>query len=187
MPQAKSHEFVFNNIPADLYPLVIKITGFINARMVLDESVLQKVKMVLVEMMTNAIKHSGDTESLIKIDLSEAQIVISKSDTGNTMAIDIYGLKWDWPLPGIHHLNTRLNIYQQNESRLMAILIGNCRLQFYIDKEENLNDSSFDIKNIHEHFGLMIITRACKSFEYFFDIGNCTNNFIATVSINNII
>jgi anti-sigma regulatory factor (Ser/Thr protein kinase) len=180
MPRIKTKDFVFNNQAAGLYPLVTDIIAYIQKHAQVNEGTQAKLKMILVELLTNALKHTSQSIAIIKVELTEGSIVIQKTDTGNGLAIQCDNNLLEWPLPGVHHAGTIITIYNNSNAVLKAKLQDNCNLQFFI--EETSETDPIDINSLAEHFGLMIITRAANTFTYCFDIDNCSNNFFISLT-----
>jgi anti-sigma regulatory factor (Ser/Thr protein kinase) len=184
MPGESSKKFVFNNNADALYPLSMDIVEYVKQKINPDEAVIQKLKMVLIELLTNAIKHSGNNEAIIEVSTTANSIILKKTDQGNTFATNTNtnSIKLEWPLPGNHHTGRVVSIYGDDNYTLKGKLENNCNISFFIEEDINTEVVDNAILFLPEHFGLMIITRACKSFMYQFDIDTCTNNFIATIN-----
>ena len=182
MPGAKSKKFVFNNHADGLYPLVLDVIEYISQKEKIDDDTVSKLKLILVELLTNSLKHSGGEKTTLEITTTGGQIIIKKTDRGNGLAIHCGENLLEWPLPGKHHANKVLTVYADANAILKAKLLNNCCLQFFIDETEQ--PGPLDINTLTEHFGLMIITRACDVFEYGFDIDTCTNTFTVSLKLN---
>jgi two-component sensor histidine kinase len=180
MAAAQSKKFVFNNHADGLYPLVTEVIEYITQKEKIGDDTVSKLKLVLVELLTNSLKHSGGDKTTIEVATKGNQITIKKTDSGKGLTIRCGENLLEWPLPGKHHANRMLIVYTDANAVLKAKLTNNCCLQFFIEETEQTGP--LDINALTEHFGLMIITRACQAFVYEFDIHSCTNNF--TVSIN---
>ncbi|MFA6248892.1 MAG: hypothetical protein WC615_18255 [Mucilaginibacter sp.] len=180
MANTTTQKFVFNNQADGLYPLVTDVMAHITQQQKTDEDTITKLKLVLVEFLTNSLKHSGAEETTIEITTTGNQITIRKTDRGNGLAIRCNGNLLEWPLPGKHHANRVLTVYANADAILKAKLTNNCGLQFFIEETEQTGQ--LDINTLTEHFGLLIITRASNTFAYEFDIDSCTNSFTASVT-----
>jgi len=135
--------------------------------------------MILVELLTNSLKHSGQDNTVLKVGTAGNKISIRKTDTGNGLAVRCGENLLEWPLPGRHHTDEIITIYSDSSAVLKAKLHNNCCLRFFIEETEETNP--VNISSLAEHFGLMIITRACDTFDYEFDIDTCTNCFTVTL------
>jgi anti-sigma regulatory factor (Ser/Thr protein kinase) len=181
MPDINAKNFVFNNKADGLYTLVTDVIEYLQQHAEISESTQAKLKMILVELLTNALKHANQSNTILKVELAGDRIIIQKTDTGNGMAIHNGDDLLEWPLPGIHHAGNIITIYNDSNTLLKAKLQDNCNLQFFVEETEEADP--IDINSLAEHFGLMIITRSCDVFMYNFDINTCTNNFIVTMAV----
>ncbi|TFF39571.1 hypothetical protein [Mucilaginibacter psychrotolerans] len=181
MPVVETSKFVFGNKAEQLYPLTMEILGHIENEVAIDEETAQKARMVLIELLTNAIKHGGAAECTLEVIAAEDKVIIKKSDIGEALVIRSEGALYQWPLPGVHQGGRSITIYGDGICNLKGSLANSRRVRFFI--EENIKPNAGEIRNLPEHFGLMIITRACQAFEYEFDIATCTNNFTATLAV----
>nr|WP_067058796.1 ATP-binding protein [Mucilaginibacter sp. L294] len=181
MPDINTKTFVFNNHADGLYPLVTDMIAYIHQHTKVSEATTARLKMTMVELLTNALKHANQTTTAIKVELKGDKVSIQKKDTGNGMAILCGENLLEWLLPGMHHAGKIITIYSNGDATLKATLKDNCTLQFFIEETENTDP--VDINTLAEHFGLMIITRACDTFTYHFDIDTCSNNFIVSIAL----
>jgi two-component sensor histidine kinase len=182
MPGVLSKKFVFINNADALYPLSVDIVEYVKQQVNPDEAAIQKLKMVLIELLTNAIKHSGNNETIIEVSTTAHSINLKKTDQGNTFAITTDAIKLEWPLPGNHHTGRVISMYGDDNCTLKGKLGNNCNINFFIEEHAHTEAMDNAIISLPEHFGLTIITKACDSFTYKFDVDTCTNNFIATIN-----
>lgn len=178
MAGSSLNKFVFNNIADEIYALAMAVIEYTGQK---DDATVSKLKMILVELLTNSLKHSGQEESIIEVETSGNNITIKKIDAGNGFALRCGDNLMEWPLPGRHHTDEIVTIYSDNGAILKANLESNCALQFFIEEAEE--PGIIDIDSLSEHFGLMIITRSCDKFTYTFDIDTCTNTFSVSLSV----
>jgi anti-sigma regulatory factor (Ser/Thr protein kinase) len=178
MPDTVIKKYVFNNNADGLYPLVLAIIEDIGG---VDEETAFRLKMILVELLTNSLKHSGEDETTLEVTASGHNIIIKKTDTGNGLVVRCGDYLLEWPLPGNHHAGKIITVYNDSGAVLKARLQNNCCLEFFIEETEELD--AIDINSLAEHFGLMIVTRACDTFEYAFDIDTCTNSFTVSLTV----
>jgi anti-sigma regulatory factor (Ser/Thr protein kinase) len=181
MPDINTKTFLFNNHADGLYPLVTDMIAYVHQYAQVSEAITARLKMIMVELLTNAIKHANQSTTAIKVELTGNKVSIQKKDPGNGLAILCGENLLEWPLPGVHHAGKIITIYNNGDTALKAKLKDNCNLQFFIEETENVHP--VDINTLAEHFGLMIITRACDTFTYHFDVDSCTNNFIGSVTL----
>jgi hypothetical protein len=176
-----SKRFAFNNHPDELYQLTMTIIAHVSQAIDVNDEAVFKLKMVLIELLTNSIKHTGKAGSDIEVTLTGDEIIIIKADSGNPFEISAGTEKIAWPVPK-EFLNKTIDMYGDLTGMLKARLDDDCRVSFFV-KEANLLDADSKlINNLTEHFGLLIITRACERFEYVFDTEKATNKFIATIT-----
>ncbi|MES2062083.1 MAG: ATP-binding protein [Bacteroidota bacterium] len=181
MPDINTKAFVFNNHADGLYTLVTDMITYIQQHAQVSEATTARLKMIMVELLTNALKHANQSATAIKVELTGDKVSIQKKDSGNGLAILCGDNLLEWPLPGVHHAGEIITIYSNGDATLKANLKDNCTLQFFIEETENADP--VDINTLAEHFGLMIITRACDAFTYHFDVDTCSNNFIVSIAL----
>lgn len=181
MPEIISKDFIFNNHAGELYLLAVDIIDHVKETGI-SENTESKLKMILIELLTNSLKHAKHNQTLINVTLNGDEITLKKMDGGNPLCLASAEGLLEWPLPGRHHTGKVIPVYADIDSVLKCRLHDNCRVAFFIEETELTNAADSDINNLTEHFGLMIITRACGLFEYEFNIENCTNNFIVTLT-----
>ncbi|TWR31463.1 ATP-binding protein [Mucilaginibacter pallidiroseus] len=176
---SSSRDFTFNNTADALYKKVVEITVYLEECGV-SARVIDNIKPVLVELLTNAVKHSGAISTLIKVAVDEDNIVIKKIDWGTPLMLNILGRQLLWPISA-NFKKEIISIYNDFNCTLKAKLQAGNRVSFFV---EDFNDTHQmpDIGNVTEHFGLLIITSVCTSFEYHYDTAGANNNFIATIS-----
>ncbi|MBK0379017.1 hybrid sensor histidine kinase/response regulator [Mucilaginibacter segetis] len=178
-----SKEFIFNNQAGEIYTLTSAVTDHLLHNVPVNDDIVIRLKMILVELLTNSVKHCGNNHTSLLVTLIDNKIILKKTDTGNTFNIRSGGMLYSWPLPGIHHNDKVIDIYSNNNCELKAMVKNNCCLNFFVKEVGDTDDIEHDLNTFSEHFGLMIITKACDVFEYEFDIGHCTNNFVATLHL----
>ncbi|MBD1364605.1 hypothetical protein IDJ77_12365 [Mucilaginibacter sp. ZT4R22] len=173
-------QLIFGHTAEELYPLVVEGVEFLQRESDTDDDTLTKVKLVLMELLTNALKHSGGGQTEVWLHVDQSDIIIKKNDTGNPLVIYCGGIKHEWPLPGNHQAGRIICAYSGNGSNLNAAVKNNCLVQFLV---EETGPEETDLLRLPEHFGLMIIARACSSFAYEFNIDTCTNTFTAVIPL----
>jgi anti-sigma regulatory factor (Ser/Thr protein kinase) len=97
-----SKQLIFGHTADELYPLVIEGVEFLQQESDASDDTLTKVKLVLMELLTNALKHSGGGQTEVWLHTDQENITIKKTDTGNPLVIYCGGIKYEWPLPGNH-------------------------------------------------------------------------------------
>jgi two-component sensor histidine kinase len=172
-------EFTFNNTAETLYKQVLAITNFVAQCGVLP-TITDSLKPVLTELLTNAVKHSGAISTLLKVEVTDNEITIAKTDWGKPLALEILGRELVWPLSDDTEKEI-ISIYNDFNCTLKAKLQHSNRVTFFVEDFDDTHHMP-DIGDVTEHFGLLIIASACKTFEYHYDAAGATNNFIATIS-----
>lgn len=175
--------FTFNNQADDLYLSIVEITGAINQVVAVSDGVNFKIKIILTELLTNAIKHAGCSTTTIDFAVNGTELTITKSDSGEAFSATVDGINREWPLPGRHIKQQLIKVYGDDNSALMVKIENNCDVSFFIEEQLPDNINCGDVNQLPEHFGLMIIARAADQFKYHFDIDSCANNFVATIAI----
>ncbi|OOQ61807.1 ATP-binding protein [Mucilaginibacter pedocola] len=171
-------QFQFNNTAEELYPLTIAVVEFLKQQGA-GEDAIRTIKLVLMELLTNSLKHCGGEQTIVDVTIAEGSITLIRHDKGNPMAINIDGHRMEWPLAGNHQGGRTINIYSDHIGLLRGALANNRQIKFFV---EEIEPEETDMLQLPEHFGLMIITRACRSFDYEFDIDTCTNKFTAAIA-----
>lgn len=136
-----------------------------------DGQLLFKARYIIGELLNNAVKHSACSKTVFTLAIENDCLIIVKSDEGNKLELinKIGYLKNGVPTlitaDGLHEL------YVIKESEQL--------LSFFCREPEN---EDIAIAHLHEHIGLLIITKAADRFTYGFD--NPVNTFTATLSLN---
>ena len=156
-------EFEFDNRAGELVSSLEYMLGHIKGCLpahVKTEDVLFKCKVIITELLTNAIKHPGKGKTLFNIELSEKALAISKTD---------YGL----PLYLINTRNNSAKAIAETNKRLISadplmLLYANWESENHIrfSSEEGSLDDFLSVEQVAEHFGILIITRSSDEFTY---------------------
>lgn len=149
------------------YDFINDLDGFSS-----DYSRCAKFKLVIMELLTNAVKHSK-TVSYLEIIKAENQLNIKKIDGGNKFTFkDIFSEEIiQFPMP-----------HFTNEKKITALLGNNYKLPLVVksgNKVEFLEPFEVDYSDmvIPENFGLLIIKQCSDYFYYYFDENNNQNIF----------
>jgi len=177
-------EFVFTAKSEQLYPLLKGIIDTIKTTIGPDfsDSLEGRCRMIITELLTNALKHSNISESLITLVIDKTKITISKSDSGSPFYLNACGDRdaMKWPVE-VSLSNSEIIIYEDDMCILKGSIKSPFKINFYTE------DLPVQIpprpKNLLEHFGLMILTKSSDSFTYHYDSENKTNTFQAAVLI----
>lgn len=175
---AVKKRFHFNNTTPVILPLMNDIISFIGSSLPNRQSkkTLINCRHIIIELLTNAVKHSGAEYSFIDIEIS-SDIKITKTDTGKPFFLEKYG-----HLP-LHpsFVGEQIEIHKDDMFCIYANVISTSSLIFeYIEFPIYSSDQ---IREMFEHFGLLILLKSSKNFFYFIDGDDASNNFVATVEI----
>jgi hypothetical protein len=166
-------QFEFINTNNNLTSSLKEMLEFINDHLVENVpaiSLLFKAKIILTELLTNAVKHSFSRCALISISIADNNISLSKTDYGMPLSLIAYANMGE---PRIPITNDILHT-------LYAIPEGDNTIRFAC--EESTMDDLVAIERIVEHFGLIIITKASDRFVYKYSEDSKANVFTANLS-----
>jgi len=127
-----------------------------------------KAKVIITELLTNSLKHSGTANTLIDITVNEGELEIVKTDFGAPL--------------NLNNANNKAPVTNDVLHTLYAVQKSQNKIQFIC--EENNLGKVIAIDGIIEHFGLLIITRAADNFTYIYEPETKANKFKATLKID---
>ncbi|HTN18836.1 MAG TPA: hypothetical protein VL125_00100 [Pelobium sp.] len=134
---------------------------------------LSKFKLVIMELLTNAMKHTRAT-SFLELEAGENEIVIKKIDSGSRFSFS------DSKTEKVH--NFPLTDFEY-PTQLTALLGNNYKLDIIVKNEsliEFLEPPEIDylsLNEIPENFGLMVIRQCASSFHYHYNHPEGKNTF----------
>ncbi|QRQ99578.1 ATP-binding protein [Dyadobacter sandarakinus] len=151
----------------------------------IDEEVLSKIKWVITEMLTNAVKHSGVDQCMLTIHLDTGKLVLEKEDQGEplTLVETPGGNKVIWPLAQLNG-NVNFQIYHNGEESL-RVRTNNAKTAFFFTEQLEGNHAPELFFDTSEHFGLLIMVKASEEFTYEYDPESRTNRFRTTFNLKN--
>ncbi len=172
-------EFEFDNRADKLVSSLEYMLGRITGCMPVHadaEDILFRCKVIITELLTNAIKHAGNSKTVFNIETSETRLVISKTDCGMPLYL----------------INTRNNSAADDghaSKRLisadpLASLYANWESENHIrfTSEEGSLDDFLSVEQVAEHFGILIITRSSDEFIYTYNKENKSNIFLVKIN-----
>jgi hypothetical protein len=177
-PGAKKLEFEFNNSSDALISSLQYMLGHINENIPANadvEDVLFRGKVIITELLTNAIKHAGNGGTLFVIETDGHNLTIQKTDNGSPLYL----------------VNTHNHSSIEEAENKKLISADPLNLLFAAWESENhiifsCEESSIDtflsVEQVMEHFGILIITRSSDEFTYTYNKESQSNIF--TVKIN---
>jgi anti-sigma regulatory factor (Ser/Thr protein kinase) len=166
-------EFEFDNKAGELVSSLEDMLGYIKGCLPAHaetEDVLFKCKVIITELLTNAIKHPGKGKTQFNIELNETALAITKTD---------YGL----PLYLINTRNNSAKAIAEANKRLISAdpltsLYANWESENHIRfSSEEGSSGDFSVEQVMEHFGILIITRSSDEFTYIYHKNTRANVF----------
>jgi hypothetical protein len=171
-PKLMTKQFEFITGSDNLTSSLKEMLGFINDNLVANVpaiNLLFKSKIILTELLTNALKHSFSRYTLIDISVGNHSITITKTDHGMPLSLITYANSSENRIPITHDiLHT-----------LYAIPDGPDAIRFGC--EDSTMEDLDAVAQIIEHFGLIIITKAADKFVYKYEAQTKANKFTVTL------
>ena len=160
------------NDPDEIQEYALKVINAISRHVFLTAKLQRKIKLILIELVTNSIKHSEDPDALIRLTINHPRLIIEKVDVG--LQIKFQGAE---QIP-FQEVNKNINVsFSENNSYHIKI-IDQYHFKFIDSFKENMN-----IERMPEHFGLYIIIMASDGFEYQHNPKSNENTFIVNVNL----
>ena len=154
-------DFTFYNNAEDIYPVLLDVMSFIQTSASIScKQVTSRSSVILTELLTNGVKHAGDTPTLIRISRQEDGLHLIKSDQGRLFLPEKIGR-----LDKINlQAGKKISITSDPITELYAVAEDDYRLRFGV-KDHPLNDD-IPVQGLLEHYGLLMITKASDHFFY---------------------
>ncbi len=167
--------FFFNGEPELLYPFIGEVLTVLEQKLPGEavEGARLKSQMVLIEMLTNSVKHSGIKGSLISLEGSGDVLTISRSDDGTPFFLLESGAG--------NGVGDSISLYRDPLFSLEAVFTAPSTLHFSLT-EYDLPEK-IAAEHLSEHFGLMIIAKASKLFYYHYDEAARQNHYVAHIDL----
>lgn len=179
MANPVSKQFLLPNARTSIKASVQELLDFIINQLpahVNKDGISFKIEVILIELLTNGIKHAGTKETLLDITVDETMINIDKKDFGNRYQ------------PGsitsllIHDPGHKELLTQDGLHSMYAVIESDTRIKFIC--EEVNDDQALNVNDLMEHFGLLIITKASDNFTYEYNINMGLNTFSVQIAIS---
>jgi anti-sigma regulatory factor (Ser/Thr protein kinase) len=165
-------QFEFLNNSFSISSDIKLILGFIEDNIVNKaSSVLFKAKVIITELLTNSLKHSGISNTYIDVSITDVHLIIIKTDLGTPLSL----------ISKDYSINKNIPITNDILHTLYAVLNTQYDVSFFCD--ENNMDDVLAVEDIVEHFGLLIITKAADKFTYRYDEHTKENIFKVTLDL----
>lgn len=139
------------------------------------EKLLFNCRLILSELMTNAIKHSAVETVVFECSVGADAIVIKKKEQGKRFFLvdqlkDAVGSA----------KSDKITLAKDKRYGLFAIAKSDSVIEFQI---EEYKGNENQVIGALEHFGLIIIAKCSHNFTYEFDHATLTNTFIAKIEL----
>jgi anti-sigma regulatory factor (Ser/Thr protein kinase) len=148
----------------------------------IDESVFSRIKWVVTELLTNAVKHSGEEESALIIKLNASKLKLEKEDFGKPLVlVGQDRQKIMWPLENV---NTPIDfpIYHNGMDSLIVRTDQSGKAIFSVEDLPEMEMPAL-LSDTSEHFGLLIMTKASDEFTYEYDPITKVNRFVSLFNL----
>jgi two-component sensor histidine kinase len=155
-------------MPASLREIIDFINRYLPAGTA-AEDIDFKVEIIVTELLTNALKHVKNAETLIRIYIDDNTLTIEKTDFGTPFNpnnfIEIL----------THPAGYKALLTKDDLNAMYAIVESDNMVRFVC--EESDDSQSLNLDDVMEHFGLLIITKSAEEFTYHFDSASGLNTF----------
>ncbi|MBS1530419.1 MAG: hypothetical protein JSU01_08940 [Bacteroidetes bacterium] len=156
-------EFEFDNTADKLVSSLEYMLGQVKAclpKHANPDDILFRCKVIITELLTNAIKHAGKGNTRFDVEGDGAKLIIYKTDTGMPLYL----------------VNTRNNAVPENNAENKRLISADPLSSLYANwesenhirftSEEGSLDDFLSVEQVAEHFGILIITNSSDEFTY---------------------
>jgi anti-sigma regulatory factor (Ser/Thr protein kinase) len=161
------------NRAEDILDYVNQVIHALGDRIRLDDRVRRNVKLILVELVTNSIKHSNDDEASIRVSFNHPTLTIQKVDKG----LQIQFASNSKQIPFVD-INKTIQVSFSEKKKQHIKVLNQYEFEFVDAYKEGL-----ELNSLPEHFGLYIITLASDRFIYRHDPLLMENRFIVNLDL----
>jgi hypothetical protein len=161
------------NRAEDILEYVNHVVKALHEQVAISTAVQRNVKLILVELVTNSIKHSNDEEALIQVSFNHPTLTIQKVDKG----LQIQFASHSQQIPFVD-INKTIQVSFDEQKKQHIKVLDRYQFEFLDAYKEGL-----DIHAMPEHFGLYIITLASDRFVYQHDPKLMENRFIVNLDL----
>jgi anti-sigma regulatory factor (Ser/Thr protein kinase) len=159
--------------PDGILSYINQVLSALKEKIALEEGVVRNIKLILVELVTNSIKHSNDEHALIEVSINHPKLTIQKVDKG----LQIQFCEDSHKIPFVDVNKTVMVSFSETKKHHIKIL-DKYQFKFLDAYKEGIT-----IDYMPEHFGLYIITLASDSFVYQHDPKLQENRFIVDLRL----
>lgn len=135
------------------------------------EDIMFRCKVIITELLTNAIKHAGKATTLFNIEASNGGLAIVKMDKGKPLYLVDTKRRIG---------ENRLLISSDALNSLYAIWENDDRIRF--ESGDGISENMLSVEQMMEHFGILIITRSSDEFTYTYDKKSQSNTFCSKIA-----
>ena len=178
MTYSAEQKFLVPDAPGRLTACLKEILIFVRQQInnnTLSESLIFRTKIIVTELLNNAIKHAVDTETYIKVCINNEQICIVKSDFGAPFSINAILDFFSQP-PGF-----KVQISKDGLHDLYMVIENQNKIKFIC--EDNILNDDIDYNNLLEHYGLLIMAKTADEFTYNYNPYSGLNSFNVLINL----
>jgi hypothetical protein len=161
------------NRAEEILDYVNHVVKALNEQVAISTAVQRNVKLILVELVTNSIKHSNDEDALIQVSFNHPTLTIQKVDKG----LQIQFASHSQQIPFVD-INKTIQVSFDEQKKQHIKVLDRYQFEFLDAYKDGL-----DIHAMPEHFGLYIITLASDRFVYQHDPELMENRFIVNLDL----
>lgn len=168
---------IAKKIPAradEILDYVNHVIDALEVQVQLNLEVKRNIKLILVELVTNSIKHSKDNDASIRVSFNHPTLTIQKVDKG--LQIEFESQSQQIPFVDI---NKTIQVSFSKRKKQHIKVLDQYQFEFIDAYKEGMS-----LTEIPEHFGLYIITMASDRFIYQHDPNLKENRFIVNLTLN---
>jgi hypothetical protein len=177
-------DFLFSNDSLAMYPLLNEIVSYLKIHLPSEQYAfkISNCKQILIELLTNAVKHSNADSTVLSVTIHRNSIEITKSDKGRKFYLNNY-TSWPplaWPLE-TKYIGEKIKIYEDDISNLYAVIQNEHRIIF--EMEEYPISKVTSSSNLLEHYGLLIMAKFSNEFFYMYNPETNQNQFTTIINV----
>lgn len=158
--------------PDEIHEYTNQVLKILAEHVSLTEVLKKRIRLILIELVTNSIKHSTDPDALIRLTINHPQLTIEKVDIGLQIRF-----KGPEQIP-FEEVDKIIKISFSENNNYHINILDKYKFKFIDSFNEEMS-----IENFPEHFGLYIVTVASDSFEYQHDPELQENTFIVNINL----
>lgn len=176
-------KYIFSNCTEEIYPLVNDVIGTVGQHIPGEKNthLISVIRQVIIELLTNGVKHSCAGRSMVKISLTDERMLIYKNDYGKVFVPGDFS---SWPLvPGA--VGQKVTIQTGDFYSLWAVIESETSVCFEL--EEYPVGMVGPDSDLPQHFGFLILTKASRRFSYRYNPDDGSNHFIVEIDMNDVL